>query len=146
MSRAWILVVAGLLAGQAGSAFAADYHVAPPPRAAAPDVVGALCANPHILGRIKNRFAWAERHTWHRGFMMASLSNPRVNYPMLNGPSMISQVRCIADATMTDKTQRTVFYSVEAEMGFASLGKGVDFCVLGLDPWRIHDDECRTVR
>ena len=152
MTGSRIVVAAAVLAGMLGSAEAADYRMPVQPGPVlvqpqgGPDPVVALCANPHTLSRIRNRFTWAERHTWHRGFVMAALENPRVNYPMLNGPSMISQVRCIADATMTDNTQRTVFYSVEAEMGFASIGKGVDFCVLGLDPWRIHDDECRTVR
>ena len=144
MKRAWLLLALVLLSAPGTSAYAADYAVRPP----APSVtaVDALCANPAMLKRIAERFAWAERNTWRRGFEMAAVLNPRLRYPELDGPSLIARVRCMADAVMTNNTQRTVYYIVEAEMGFASVGKGVDFCVLGLDPWRVYDRACRTMR
>ena len=145
MNRVWILLLSALMCAPTLSARAADLRVrAPQPQAMT--AVEALCADPKILARIMERFAWAEEHTWHRGFIMAALTNPRLRYPALDGPSLIAHVHCMADASMTNQTERTVYYTVEAEMGFASIGKGVDFCVLGLDPWHVHDYACRTVR
>jgi len=143
MTRAWICMFFCL--ATALPAQAADYT----PRAKAPAAVAVadpLCADPKILARIMERFAWAERHTWHRGFEMSALTEPRLRYPVLNGPSLIAHVHCQANAAMTNQTRRTVYYTVEAEMGFASIGKGIDFCVVGLDPWHVHNEACRTVR
>ena len=52
----------------------------------------------------------------------------------------------MADATMTNGVPHTVFYAIEFGQGFASIGNYVNFCVLGLDPWHIYDEACRTVR
>jgi hypothetical protein len=47
---------------------------------------------------------------------------------------------------MTNGMPYAVFYVIEHGLGFAGLGRDIDFCVLGLDPWHIHDGDCRTVR
>ena len=104
------------------------------------------CADPIVRKRIMERFAWAERHTWHRGFVMASLSNGRVGEHPFYEPGLIHREYCMADATMTNGSARTVYYTIEFGQGLASMGSYVDFCVLGLDPWRVHDEACRTVR
>jgi hypothetical protein len=92
------------------------------------------------------RFAWAERNTWQRGFVMASLENGRLSGHPYAEPGMIHREYCMADAAMTDGSLRTVYYAIEFGVGFASIGNYVDFCVLGLDPWRVHDGGCRTVQ
>ena len=104
------------------------------------------CADAHVLGRIADRFAWAEQNTWHRGFVIASLTNARPGDHPFFEPGLIKRNYCVADAAMTDGTTRPVFYAIEYGVGFASLGNYVDFCVLGLDPWHVHDEACRTVR
>ena len=104
------------------------------------------CADRNVLGRIADRFAWAERNTWHRGFVMASLANPRPSDHPYFEPGLIKRDYCVADASLTDGSVRPVFYVIEHGVGFASLGNYVDFCVLGLDPWHIYDEACRTVR
>ena len=104
------------------------------------------CADDHVLGRIVERFAWAERHTWHRGFVIDSLANPRRGDHPYFEPGLIKRDYCVADGFMTDGSVRPVYYAIEYGVGFASLGNYVDFCVLGLDPWHVHDEACRTVR
>ena len=52
----------------------------------------------------------------------------------------------MADAVMTNGDYRVVYYTIEHGVGFAGIGSSVDFCVLGLDPWHVHDGACRTVR
>ena len=108
--------------------------------------VDTACQNSGVLGRIMERFAWAERHTWQRGFVMASLYNARLSGHPFFEPGLIERTYCMADSVMTNGETRTVYYAIEFGQGFASLGNYVDFCVLGLDPWRVHDAGCRTVQ
>ena len=106
-----------------------------------------LCANKRVLRQIVDRFAWAENETWHRGFVIARIENPGLRYDVPpEDVGMIPHRHCQARAIMTDGEAYTVYYTTEEETGFASVGDGVDFCVLGLDPWRVHDGFCRTVR
>ena len=104
------------------------------------------CADPTVRKRIMERFAWAERNTWHRGFEMASLANGRVGEHPFFEPGIIHREYCTADARMTNGRAHQVFFTIEFGQGLASIGNYVDFCVLGLDPWRVHDEACRTVR
>ncbi|WP_051631120.1 hypothetical protein [Afifella pfennigii] len=105
-----------------------------------------ICEEPWVLNYIAKRFAWAEQNTWQRGFVINTLLNPRLSYVSGTAPARILAEHCTADAVMTDGTTRDVYYIVEKGMGLASIGDGVTFCVLGLDPWRVYDADCRTVR
>ncbi|MGH6925358.1 MAG: hypothetical protein ACRED5_16645 [Propylenella sp.] len=122
----------------AGFAQAAD---APP----SGEIAGA-CADPWVLGRIQGRFAWAERYNWQRGFVMQAIENPRPSGHPYAEPGLIAHDYCMADAVMTNGDVRTIYYAIEHGVGFAGIGRYVDFCVLGLDPWHVHDGSCRTVR
>jgi hypothetical protein len=138
-------ILAGLaLASAATFALAADLPeriaINAPIRAADP------CSDPVVLERIMDRFAWAETKTWRRGFIMAFLGNARASGHPFHEPGLIDRRYCVADSVMTDRSSRTVFYAIEMGQGFASIGNYVDFCVLGLEPWHVHDEACRTVR
>lgn len=120
---------------------------------ASPLVIGApavaadtACSKPSVLARIKQRFAYAERTNWHRGFTIASIDNARPGHHPYAEPGIIERDYCIADTTMTNGGVYQVFYAVEHGVGFVGIGSYVDFCVLGLDPWHVHDGDCRTVR
>jgi hypothetical protein len=135
-------IVAVLLATGAGRA--ADITVPSP----APETVVSVtaCASPQVLHQIMERFALAERRTWHRGFVMAAIQNPRKSGHPYVEPGLIRRDHCMADSWLTNGEVRTVYYAIEYGQGFASIGHYVDFCVLGLDPWRVHDGACRTVQ
>ena len=111
-----------------------------------PIQVESPCADAHVLGRIMDRFAWAERNTWHRGILMTSLQNARPGDHPYFEPGLVKRDYCVADGFMSDGSARMVYYAIEYGVGFASIGNYVDFCVLGLDPWHVHDEACRTVR
>ena len=104
------------------------------------------CVQNGVLNGIKGRFAWAEHNTWHRGFVIETLGNPRPSGHPFAEPGLVSRDYCEADAVMTDGRAYSVYYAVEHGLGFAGIGRSVDFCVLGLDPWHVHDGSCRTVR
>ena len=104
------------------------------------------CDDPAILRRIESRFGWAEQRTWHRGFEINEIVAPRLRYQVLNGPSIILHDHCIGNAVMTDGSVRTLVYTVSRGMGFASIGDGVNYCVQGLDPWRVFGAGCSTLK
>ncbi len=104
------------------------------------------CTDARMLARIAKRFAWAERHTWQRGYQIADIRNPGLRYTVFNGPSTIRHRHCRAIALMTNGARRTLFYTISAGMGLASIGNGVDFCLAGFDPWRVHGAACRSLR
>lgn len=104
------------------------------------------CEDPRVLKFIAERFAWAEHHTWHRGYVIARLDHPRLRYNVFDGPSLIPHRHCVARALMTNGHVHKVYYDVEDEMGFASMGDKVFFCIPGLDRWRIYGAHCSTVR
>jgi hypothetical protein len=128
-----------------GSAQAADVDstlvVQAPPVAAA-----TACSRASVLRRIEVRFAYAERRTWHRGFTIRSIGNPRPSHHPYAEPGLVKREYCMADGVMTNGDTNVIFYTVEHKVGFVGIGTYVDFCVLGLDPWHVHDGECRTVR
>jgi hypothetical protein len=133
-----------LLLAWTGCAQAADT----PPYVVEPvsEEIDAACADPFMLSRIKERFAWAERRTWRRGYVLEALYNPRPSGHPYAEPGLISRDYCMAEAMMSNGDIRTLYYAIEHGVGFAGLGRYVDFCVLGLDPWHVHDGACRTVR
>ncbi|WP_161141185.1 hypothetical protein [Propylenella binzhouense] len=126
-------------------ALAADLAVAVAP---APAAIAAPspCADAKVAGTIMDRFAWAEQATWHRGYVISRLDYPRERPDAYRAFRTIPTQFCEATALMTDGTTRTVYYTIEIQQGLASIGRGVDYCVLGLDPWHVHDAACRTVR
>ncbi|HEX2255812.1 MAG TPA: hypothetical protein VHG92_03760 [Afifellaceae bacterium] len=104
------------------------------------------CHDRGILQNIMERFWWAERHTWHRGFHIAQIEYPLLRKNVFNGPSLIPHRHCVAHAVMTNGRTHALYYSIEDEMGFASIGDKVFFCIPDLDPWRIYGADCSTVR
>lgn len=104
------------------------------------------CENPSVLNRITSKFAWAERNTWHRGFVIDEIISPRLRYQVLNGPTSIRHDHCSARAVMSDGRIRRIYYAVDRRQGLASIGTNVRFCIIGLDPWRVYGAACSTVR
>ena len=132
------------LAGAAIAADASGTGTALPSGSVGP--ADSLCSRPGVLSAVISRFNWAERNTFKRGFELSALANPRANPDPVLNVGVIPKRYCIADAMMTNGMRSTAYYVVLRGQGLAGLGNGLDFCILGLDPWRVHDGECRTVR
>lgn len=124
-------------------AVAADFAF---PRSVPAAVLSSACMDAGALDRIVDRFAWAERTQWHRGFVIETISNPRSSGHPFVEPGLVERDYCMANSVMTNGNVHPVYYTIEHGLGFAGIGRYVDFCVLGLDPWHVHDGYCRTVR
>ena len=106
------------------------------------------CDAPQVLNYIQNRFVWTDRHVIKRGLAIDSISqNPsQTAWSMATstGPSRGSI--CRGTAHMNDGKQRTIWWLIEGGMGFAGLRDNLEFCISGLDPFKVHGAWCRSVR
>lgn len=112
----------------------------------APPMLETACNDAGALDHIVGRFAWAERTQWRRGFVIETIENPRPSGHPFAEPGLVLRDYCMADSVMTNGIASPVYYTIEHGLGFVGLGRNVDFCLPGLDPWRVHDGDCRTVR
>ena len=53
---------------------------------------------------------------------------------------------CSAEAMISDGKARTVHYSIIEDGGFAGYGRGVEWCVVGLDRNWAYNPRCRSAR
>jgi len=58
----------------------------------------------------------------------------------------ISRRYCAGDVVLSDGRTRDIWFLIETDMGFASIGDNVEFCVAGFDRWRVYNGHCRVLR
>lgn len=58
----------------------------------------------------------------------------------------ISRRYCAGDVVLSDGNTRDIWFLIETDMGFASIGDNVEFCVAGFDRWRVYNGHCRVLR
>lgn len=104
------------------------------------------CGDSKVLNKISKRFNQAENDTWYRGIHMDSISRPHGHDRSGFEDSPIYRQYCHAYANLSNGKSPKVYYLIEEGMGLAGFGWNVEFCVTGLDPWRVYDGYCRTVR
>ena len=103
------------------------------------------CGDSEVLYKIASTAAWAEYHTWHRGWVISNIS--QIGEMARNpGPSHIHRRYCRGTAWLSDGKGSELVYVIEAGQGFASIGWNVEFCLPAYDPWRIYDAWCRSIR
>lgn len=103
------------------------------------------CGDTRVLSYISTEAAWAEHHTWHRGWVIHSIS--RIGETALDpGPSKVHRRYCYGTAYLSDGRTTSVVYVIEAGQGFSSMGFNAEYCMPAYDPWRIADSWCRAIR
>ena len=105
------------------------------------------CDNPIVEAKIKKRF---RRHTapkvLERDLVIDAFSRIRQARYDIGNPSPLARRYCEARALFNDARSRPIYYFVEEQTGFVGIKWNVEFCVSGLDPWRVYDGRCRTAR
>lgn len=142
-----ILAAFALNAGIPTTAQAGDYkrlHIPDDPRGE-----GHLpyCDDTKVLRTILKRFRKADHRTWKRGLLIDEISHTheRAHRPR-DGYGTIGRRYCRARAHLSNGRHPRIHYLIEEHQGFASISWNVEFCIVGLDRWRIYDAWCRTVR
>ena len=95
---------------------------------------------------LTNRFAEKERKFWNSTLVITDYKNVReiAFRPWESGN--IPRRFCTAQALISDGKVRTVNFSLIEDGGFASIGAGVEFCVVGLDRNWAYNPACRMAR
>lgn len=99
-----------------------------------------------MLLEIGAKFIGKERGFWNSNLWIVNYTNVReIAYrPWASGN--IPRRFCTAQAEISDGTMRTVNFSVIEDGGFAGMGEGVEFCVIGLDRNWAFNPACRMAR
>lgn len=105
------------------------------------------CDNQSVLDRIRAKFSYQVHNVPHLpDVAIVGFRNIRQRH-YLPGMDISNTARryCGATADLSNGKARTVYYMIVDEMGFASLGDGVQFCVQGFDRWRVYNGNCRLI-
>jgi hypothetical protein len=98
------------------------------------------------LDWISSQFARKEAGYWNSALAISGFDRVREVATMPWANDAIPRRFCSARAFVSDGKARMVYYSIIEDGGIASLGYGVEWCVVGLDRnWAYHP-RCRAAR
>ncbi|MBD9371734.1 hypothetical protein IB238_03635 [Rhizobium sp. ARZ01] len=140
------LFTAGLFAAPAKAADYGNYAEVRP--AYASPAQASVCADPGVLGFITRRFEYKAANYIRQNLSIYEIRRAQLTqFEPFNGYiSSVQRQYCVADATLTDGSHRPLFYLIERPWGFAGMGRSIEFCIPGLDPWYVYGDDCASLR
>jgi hypothetical protein len=99
-----------------------------------------------FLDRIADNFIEKEAKFWNSKLYITGFTNVReiAFRPWESGS--IPRRFCTAQVAISDGKVRTMNYSIIEDGGFASIGAGVEFCIIGLDRNWAFNPACRMAR
>lgn len=135
------VVAAGSLFTAPNFSYAGDLLVQEPVRIS-------VCADRRFLNKIIHRFRYQVRHVPNLPDVgITDFDNIHENrYQPVAYQQPIARLYCGATVSLTDGSQRDIWYLIEGRMGFASIGDNVEFCVAGFDRWFVYNGRCRVLR
>ena len=105
------------------------------------------CTSSSVLSFIDSRFDSKAARYLHSDIDIIGLDRVGTGrFEGRNATHSVERQYCHVRATMSDGRKRTIWYLIERNWAFAGLGTSVEFCVSGLDPWRIYGRDCRSLR
>ncbi|MDR3496528.1 MAG: hypothetical protein P4L82_18160 [Ancalomicrobiaceae bacterium] len=104
------------------------------------------CEEGIVLDTIRSKFGTADAAILHRGLAIATVDRIHQAYEGQNDPSPVYRRYCEARAELNDGKHTALYYLVEQDAGFVGVTWNVEYCMIGLEPWRVHDGRCHTVR
>jgi hypothetical protein len=146
LSVALLFALIGLAAGrdeaQAASPFELNFWLSGPRY----DAIVPLCGEPGALNMIQAHFAEKESQYWVSDLKILGFENIReiAFRPWVEG--IIPRRYCAAIVLVSDGVKRSISYSIAEDGGFAGMGYGVDYCVVGLDRSWAYNPACRMAR
>lgn len=104
------------------------------------------CSNSGILAKVNKQLSIGEKNVVMSGDPIARIGRIHQHRLRDNGPRMLAQRYCHATGYTENGRRKRVYYVIEENAGFSGYGFGVEACILGRDPWRVHGANCRSVR
>ena len=107
-----------------------------------------ICAEEKFLGKIQKRFRYQVTHVpGLPDVAIEHFSNIREKrFEPEDERHPISRRYCEADIILSNGHSRDIWYLIETDQGFASIGDNVEFCVDGFDRWHVYNGACRVLR
>lgn len=145
-STAFCLLAAALCATPAPAADYEGYAAREPAHAGG--VPAGACADPGVLRFITNRFEYKAANYIRRDLSIYEIGRMQLSRyePFNEYMSSVQREYCLADATLTDGSRRPLVYLIETPFGFAGVGRSIEFCIPGLDPWHVYGAACASLR
>jgi hypothetical protein len=107
---------------------------------------GPACDDKAVLKRVTAHFDQAEAEYWHTGLRMADITHAREIAFRDWQPTMIARRYCAGSAYLTDGRRYDLVYWLRSDQGFAGVGWGVQFCLVGRDREYAYAPACRMLR
>jgi hypothetical protein len=104
------------------------------------------CEQSSVIDTIRSKFDTTDARILHAGLSLGTIDRITQAYAGQNDPSRYARRYCEARVTLSDGKRSTLYYLLEQNAGFVGVTWNVEFCVLGYEPWHIHDGRCHTVR
>ena len=98
------------------------------------------------LGWVAYSFADKESTFWNSNLQITGFTNVHEIAYRPWQSDIIPRRYCTATAMISDGKPRTVNFSLIEDGGFASIGDGLEFCVIGLDRNWAFNPACRMAR
>lgn len=99
-----------------------------------------------LLDTITLRFAQKERRFWNSNLEIVRFLNVHETALRPWRYEGIPRRFCTGRAVISDGKTRVIHFSVIEDGGFASIGDGVEFCIIGLDRNWAFNPACRAAR
>lgn len=107
------------------------------------------CATATVLTNLKRDVDHKFRGYTKTKLFLVEIINPVETYSRERDEThTVDRKWCHAKARMNDRTIRDMWYILEKPWGLAGapLFTGVEFCIVGLDPWKVYGKDCSTIR
>jgi hypothetical protein len=104
------------------------------------------CDDPGVLSQITDRFGATESEFWASSLQIAGFDRVREIGFRANGVAYIPRRYCVARAALNDQQFRPVVYQIQESLGFIGWGRGVEWCVVGLDRNLAYAPGCSSLR
>jgi hypothetical protein len=111
-----------------------------------PDYDGRVASCEAGLPTITSEFWGKEGTFWNSPLRITAYGNVHETAFRPWQSDNIPRRYCSADAMVSDGKVRTVHYSIIEDGGFASIGQGVEWCVVGLDRNWAYNPGCRAAQ
>lgn len=136
------LIAAGTSLAGSGKAAAGDLGVI------AYVVAPGVCGESWVLRAITSRFRYQVRHVPNLPDVgiVAFHDIYENRYIPADATRLIARSYCGARVALSDGDDRDIWYLIEGHMGFAGVGRNVEFCVSGFDRWYVYNGRCRILR
>lgn len=107
------------------------------------------CATPKVIERVKAKVDHKFRGYTKTKLFLLDIVNPiEIHSRDRDETHTVARKWCHGKARMNDRTTRDIWYVIEKPWGFAGtpLLTSAEFCIAGLDPWKIYGKDCSTLR